>query len=163
MKPDCYYRFRKAPERKTLMFLESFAREYEPLHVAKKRTNQVYTYLTKKPFHILAEQERKPAFSISNDIYKHLSGIFLPELKGAPHLGYGDIKGTQDGLICEFSKNYQVLEIYVIKGQKSIIDKWFWIMVDGELEQELEGIRNEAIEVLEGIPEQTIQQTELLV
>ena len=32
-----------------------------------------------------------------------------------------------------------------------------------ELEQELEGIRNEAVEVLEGIPEQTIQQTELLV
>ena len=56
-----------------------------------------------------------------------------------------------------------MLEIYVIKGQKSIIDKWFWIMVDGELEQELEGIRNEAVEVLEGIPEQTIQQTELLV
>ena len=51
--------------------LESFAREYEPLHVAKKRTNQVYTYLTKKPFQILAEQECKPAFSISNDIYKH--------------------------------------------------------------------------------------------
>jgi hypothetical protein len=84
-------------------------------------------------------------------------------MEEAPHLGYGDIKGTEDGLICEFSENYQVLEIYVIKGQKSIIDKWFWIMVDGELEQELEGIRNEAVEVLEGIPEQTIQQTELLV
>jgi len=36
-------------------------------------------------------------------------------------------------LICEFSENYQVLEIYVIKGQKSIIEQWFWIMVDGEL------------------------------
>ena len=162
MKPDCYYRFRKAPERKTLMFLESFAREYEPLHVAKKRTNQVYTYLTKKPVHILAEQESKPAFSISNE-QGHISGIYLPDLEGAAHLGYGDIKGTQDGLICKFSENYLVLEIYVIKGQKSIIEKWFWIMVDGELEQELEGIRNEAIEVLEGIPEQTIQQTELLV
>ena len=163
MTPDSYYRFRKVLGKKTLMFLESYAREYDPLHVAKKRTNQVYCYLTEKPFHIAAERERKPAFSISNDIYKHLSGIFLPELKGAPHLGYGDIKGTEDGLICEFSENYQVLEIYVIKWQKSIIEPWFWIMGDGELEQELEGIRNEAIEVLEGIPEQTIQQTELLV
>ena len=162
MKPDCYYRFRKSPERKTLMFLESFARVYEPLHVAKKRTNQVYTYLTKKPFHILAEQERKPAFSISNE-QGYISGIYLPDMEEAAHLGYGDIKGTEDGLICEFSENYQVLEIYVIKGQKSIIEPWFWIMVDGELEQELEGIRNEAIEVFEGIPEQTIQQTELLV
>ena len=162
MKPDCYYRFRKTPERKTLMFLESFAREYEPLHVAKKRTNQVYTYLTKKPFHILAGQERKPAFSISNE-QGNISGIYLPDLEEAPQLGYGDIKGTEDGLICEFSENYQVLEIYVFKGLKSIIEQLFWIMVDGELAQELEGIRNEAVEVLEGIPEQTIQQTELLV
>ena len=151
MKPDCYYRFRKAPERKTLMFLESFAREYEPLHVAKKRTNQVYTYLTKKPVHILAEQECKPAFSISNE-QGYISGIYLPDLEEAAHLGYGDIKGTQDGLICKFSENYQVLEIYVFKGLKSIIEPLFWIMVDGELEQELEGIRNEAIEVLKGIP-----------
>jgi len=58
MKPDSYYRFRKVPERKTLMILESFAREYEPLHVAKKRTNQVYCYLTEKPSHIVAERAR---------------------------------------------------------------------------------------------------------
>ena len=163
MTPDSYYRFRKAPERKTLMFLESFAREYEPLHVAKKRTDQVYCYLTEKPFHIAAERERKPAFSISNDIYKHLSGIYIPDLKENANLGYGDIKGAQDGLIFEFSENYQVLEIYVLKGQKTVIEQWYWIMADLELEQGLESIRNEAVEVLEGIPEKSFQQTELLV
>ena len=103
--------------------------------------------------------KEKPAFTLCSNEQGHISGIYLPDLEEAAHLGYGDIKGTQDGLICEFSENYQVLEIYVFKGLKSIIEQLFWIMVDGELEQELEGIRNEAIEVLEGIPEQTIQQT----
>ena len=163
MKPDSYYRFRKVPERKTLMILESFAREYEPLHVAKKRTNQVYCYLTEKPSHIVAERARKPAFSISNDIYRHLSGIYFPDLKGNAYLGYGDIKGTQDGLLFEFSESYQVLEIYVLKGQKNVIEQWYWIMADFELEQGLESIRNEETEILEGIPEQTIQQTELFI
>ena len=163
MKPDSYYRFRKVPERKTLMILESFAREYEPLNVAKKRTNQVYCYLTEKPSNIVAERARKPAFSISNDIYRHLSGIYIPDLKGNAYLGYGDIKGTQDGLLFEFSESYQVLEIYVLKGQKNVIEQWYWIMADFELEQGLESIKNEETEILEGIPEQTIQQTELFI
>ena len=155
MTPDSYYRFRKVLGKKTLMFLESYAREYDPLHVAKKRTNQVYCYLTEKPFHIAAERERKPAFSISNDNYKHLSGIYIPDLKEKANLGFGDIKGTQDGLLFEFSESYQVLELYVLKGQKNVIEQWYSIMADTELEQGLESIRNEAIEVLEGIPDQT--------
>jgi len=36
-------------------------------------------------------------------------------------------------------------------------------MADFELEQGLESIRNEETEILEGIPEQTIQQTELFI
>ena len=163
MTPDSYYRFRKVLGKKTLMFLESYAREYDPLHVAKKRTNQVYCYLTEKPFHIAAERERKPAFSISNDNYKHLSGIYIPDLKEKANLGFGDIKGTQDGLLFEFSESYQVLEIYVLKGQKNVIEQWYWIMADFELEQGLESIKNEETEILEGIPEQTIQQTELFI
>jgi len=155
MTPDSYYRFRKVLGKKTLMFLESYAREYDPLHVAKKRTNQVYCYLTEKPFHIAAERERKPAFSISNDNYKHLSGIYIPDLKEKANLGFGDIKGTQDGLLFEFSESYQVLELYVLKGQKNVIEQWYSIMADTELEQGLESIRNEAVEVLEGIPDQT--------
>ena len=94
MKPDCYYRFRKAPERKTLMFLESFAREYEPLHVAKKRTNQVYTYLTKKPFHILAEQKRKPAFSISNE-QGHIPESICQTWKGRLILAMGILRALK--------------------------------------------------------------------
>jgi len=155
MTPDSYYRFRKVLGKKTLMFLESYAREYDPLHVAKKRTNQVYCYLTEKPFHIAAERERKPAFSISNDNYKHLSGIYIPDLKEKANLGFGDIKGTQDGLLFEFSESYQVLELYVLKGQKNVIEQWYSIMADTELEQGLESIRNEAVKVLEGIPDQT--------
>ena len=163
MKPDCFYQFRKVPEKKTLYLLEAFKNEYPALHAISKRKHQVYCYLTAGTSYIDSRRERKPAFTLCSNEQGHISGIYLPDLEEAAHLGYGDIKGTEDGLICKFSENYQVLEIYVIKGQKSIIDKWFWIMVDGELEQELEGIRNEAVEVLEGIPEQTIQQTELLV
>ena len=84
-------------------------------------------------------------------------------MKGNTYLGYGDIKGTQDGLLFEFSESYQVLEIYVLKGQKNVIEQWYWIMADFELEQGLESIRNEETEILEGIPEQTIQQTELFI
>ena len=84
-------------------------------------------------------------------------------MKGNAYLGYGDIKGTQDGLLFEFSESYQVLEIYVLKGQKNVIEQWYWIMADFELEQGLESIRNEETEILEGIPEQTIQQTELFI
>ena len=141
MKHLSIYRFRKAPDRKTLMYLESFEEKYDPLHVAKKRTGRVYLYLTEKPFHIRAERERKPAFSISNDIYKHLSGIYMPDLQVSAYHGYGDIKGTQDGLLFEFSLDFKKLNIFVLKGQKSIIEQWYWLFAEGRVCESLEFCR----------------------
>ena len=160
MKPDCFYRFQKVPEKKTLYLLEAFKNEYPALHAISKRKDQVYCYLTAGTSYIDSRRERKPAFTLCSNEQGYISGIYLPDMEEAAHLGYGDIKGTEDGLICKFSENYLVLEIYAIKGQKSTIDKRSRIMVDGELEQEPEGIRIEAIEALEGTPEQTMHQTE---
>ena len=111
MKPDCFYRFRKVPEKKTLYLLEAFRNEYPALHAISKRKHQVYCYLTAGTSYIDSRRERKPAFTLCSNEQGHISGIYLPDLEEAAHLGYGDIKGTEDGLICEFSENYQGLEI----------------------------------------------------
>lgn len=155
---DCYYCFRKAPGKKSLMLLEAHHKEYEPLHQTNRK-GQICCYLT-QPSHIRARRERKPAFTLCNNPRGHLSSIFLPDLE-VPHLGFGDVKGTEDGLLCIFSEGRDVLEILIAKGRKAVIEQLFWIMLDGELDGEVEALRAEAHEVLDGVPEQAIQQTEL--
>ena len=90
MKPDCFYQFRKVPEKKTLYLLEAFRNEYPALHAISKRKHQVYCYLTAGTSYIDSRRERKPAFTLCSNEQGHISGIYLPDLEEAAHLGYGE-------------------------------------------------------------------------
>lgn len=82
---------------------------------------------------------------------KNLSSVFVPDVSLC--CGYGDFKGTSDGLLFVFhnwvftDKEIQkgaLLEIFVARGQAHNIRQLYTLMADGELDEEMETLRNKA-------------------
>lgn len=57
---------------------------------------------------------------------------------------YGDIKGTQDAIILIFSNDWQVIEIFIARGQKNNRIGLYTLLCDRQLDHEIETLRNNA-------------------
>jgi len=72
----------------------------------------------------------------------NISSVFVPDV--SLPFAFGDIKGTQEAAILIFSKDWQVIEIFIARGQKNNRRNIYTLLCDGELEQEIESLRNHA-------------------
>ena len=71
----------------------------------------------------------------------NISSVFIPD-SNKPLLGYGDIKGTLDALLVYFSKDYRLVELFIIRDQKFNQRALYELMVAGEFNQEIQDLRN---------------------
>ncbi|MCQ2289738.1 MAG: hypothetical protein MJZ63_00485 [Muribaculaceae bacterium] len=107
----------------------------------RARNGRFYCYYNGIPDSFSANAQRKADKALSNG--DNISSVYIPNLS-SPLIGYGDVNGTNDGLLFLFSEDYKMLEIFVARGYKNNIRNLFYLFADGELDDELARIREQA-------------------
>ncbi len=79
----------------------------------------------------------------------HISGVFTPNLDNTL-IAYGDVKGTKDGIIILFSEDYKTIEILIARGMLNDIQCIFNEVCNGELNTEIEQLKQQAQNVFKG-------------
>ncbi len=117
--------------------------EYEPFEdIARRaRVKHLFFYYNGVPDNFSANAQRKADKAITNG--QNISSVFTPDIE-QPLKGYGDTKGTRDGLLFLFREDYKQVEVFVARGRKGDIKCLFTAFCDGELDEEVEVLRNRA-------------------
>ncbi len=117
--------------------------EYEPFELIAQRAKvkRLFFYYTELPEGFSSNAQRKADRTITNGT--NISSVFIPDLEN-PLKGYGDTKGTNDGLLFLFSEDYRQLEVFVARGYKNNIKNLCNLFLDGELEAEINILRERA-------------------
>jgi len=149
---DCYYRFEKLNSEKSKSRYDLVYNSdiYEPVHNPNSK-GQVFIYFGINP-HIKAKSNRTSNLTITARD-KHLTSVFIPEI-GKSNLAYGDY--SQDAILIILSE--KTIELFICKGYKNSIQNLYNLLFDGELNQEIEGFReqsnktiNNAEKILSGV------------
>ena len=107
----------------------------------RARNGRFFCYYNGVPDTFSANAKRKADRAFTNK--DNISSVFIPDLAN-PLKGYGDVKGTSDGLLFLFSDDYSTVEWFVARGYKNNIKNLFNMFTDGELEDELQMLRARA-------------------
>ena len=108
---------------------------------AKSRDNCFFLHLSGVPENFNGHLKRRAELTISNQ--EHISSVFVPDI--SQRVGHGDVKGTLDALLIVFNEEYTIIDIYVARGQKHNQKQLFFLYEDGELAQEIEQLKKQAI------------------
>ena len=143
MNLDVYYRFERLDNSKSKARrdLTACSEIYNPIHY-KNGEGKSWIYLNDHPDHILVNSKRQFELSISRGDGKHISGIIFPDPE-KPHLGYGDIKNTFDALLFVFNHDNACVEIFIAKNKKNTIQNLYFLLCDGELDEEIQHLREQ--------------------
>jgi hypothetical protein len=117
--------------------------EYEPFETIaqRSRVKRFFFYYNGIPDTFSAEAQRKADRAITNG--DNISSVFIPDLNN-PLKGYGDTKGTNDGLLLLFTEDYKQVEVFVARGYKNNIKNLCNLFLDGELDDEMNALRQRA-------------------
>ncbi|MDL2224441.1 hypothetical protein LJB92_03920 [Bacteroidales bacterium OttesenSCG-928-M06] len=117
--------------------------EYEPFEIMaqRSRVKRFFFYYNGVPDTFSVNAQRKADRAITNG--DNISSVYIPDLE-TPLKGYGDTKGTNDGLLLLFSEDYKQVEVFVARGYKNNIKSLCNLFLDGELNEELNEMRNRA-------------------
>lgn len=116
---------------------------YEPFEerAQRGRDKRFKFYYGGTPGAFSANAKRKADMSISDS--SHISSVFTPDLDN-PLLGFGDVANTSDALLFVFSEDYKQIEVFVARGLKNNQQQLFYLLVDGELDDEIAKLRDNA-------------------
>lgn len=146
MKLTDYYKMMKLPNCKSKLRFDCVASTggYEPFEerAERGRDKRFKFYYGGTPDTFTANAQRKADRVITDTT--NISSVFTPDLD-SPTLGYGDTVGTNDALLFLFSEDYRQIEIFVARGLKNHSKGLFALFVDGELADEVESLRRQAI------------------
>ena len=138
-----YYRGEKLPETKakTRFDVTNSTNSYESFETKlKNRKGGLSFYFSDVPDRWHFSSKDRPDKAISNG--DNISSVFVPDVN-LP-FAFGDVKGTSDAILLIFSNDWQVIEIFIIRGQKNNRRNLYTLLCDGELDQEIESLRNKA-------------------
>ncbi|TVL97279.1 MAG: hypothetical protein CV087_22535 [Candidatus Brocadia sp. WS118] len=141
---DIYYQFEKLEngKSKTRRELVSYSEIYDRIHYKNKK-NETWIYLSEKPQHIKANERRNFELSISNGKGEHISGVIIPDPEKAG-FGYGDVNGTLDAILFVLGDDNRTIEIFISKGKKNTSQNLYFLLCDGELDSEMQSLREKA-------------------
>jgi len=106
---------------------------------ARSKVNRFFCYYNGIPGTFSSKAKQNAERAITNT--KNISSVFIPNLK-KPLLGFGDVKGTQDAILFVFSPDCIAMEVFIARGYKNNKRGLYNLLVDGELNGEIEIIRN---------------------
>jgi hypothetical protein len=140
-----YYNLEKLADKKSLTRRDCTASTggyplFESI-AAKSRDNRFFIHLTGVPDNFNAHVKRRAELTISNQ--ENISSVFVPDI--TQRVGHGDVKGTLDALLIIFNEDYTEMEIFVSRGQKHNQKQIFFLYEDGELNQEIEQLKQQKL------------------
>jgi len=142
-----YYKGEKLPEikAKSRYDVTSSTKEYEPfeMKLKNKRGDNIgglsFNYGdTPDRWHFSSKDRPDKAITKGDNI----SSVFIPDV--TLPFAFGDVKETQDAILLIFSNDRQVIEIFIARGQKNNRRGLYILLCDGELDHEIEILRNNA-------------------
>jgi hypothetical protein len=137
-----YYKGEKLPEsKKTRYDVTASTGSYEHFETKlKTKTGSLAFYFGDVPERWHFSSKDRPDKAITKK--DNISSVFVPDV--TLPFAFGDIKGTQEAAILIFSKSWQVIEIFIARGQKNNRRNIYTLLCDGELDHEIELLRNHA-------------------
>lgn len=147
-----YYKFEHKPntQSKTRLDCVASSKSYNPLEASTNSKGVIVAYIGDNT-HTKAGQKGKSDLSMTTAKGKHLSSIYRPEIE--TNFGWGDVKDTTDALLFVFTdfaiSNGQLtdgaaVEIFVARGKRSDRQGLYNLLADGELDGELDALRQKA-------------------
>ncbi len=163
-----YYKFVSLPgPSKTRLDCQTSTQSYEELEIRRCRKATKTTkpgvlkiYCTDVPDRFSHRARRKADKNLTIGS-GNMSSVFIPKPEAAA--GYGDFRGTADGLLFLF-ENFSLLgspaagavvEVFIARGQKNNRQLLYNLWQDGQLDSEIEALRASAR------PEPTTDETGL--
>jgi len=137
-----YYKAEKLPESKSKMRYDVTAStgNYEPLEALRNKKDELFFYYGDVPDNFNSHVKRQAEKCITKG--KNISSVFVPDVN-LP-FAYGDVYNTSDAILIKFSDNYTIIEIFVARGQRNNKRNLFFLLSDGELNNEIENLRKNA-------------------
>lgn len=137
---DCYYKFTKLPDSKSKTRFDATAstEDYEALETLKNAKGDLFLYYGNIPFSFKGDVRRKASKALTKG--KNISSVFVPDIR-VP-IGYGDI--GQDSILIVFNEHETEMELFIAKGQKNHSGGIYHLILDGELDQEMNLLRQKA-------------------
>ena len=149
-----YYKFVSLPgTAKTRLDCQTSTQNYEELEIRRCRKatkttkpGNLIIYCTDVPDRFSYNARRKADKSLSIGS-KNISSILIPKPEAAA--GYGDFRGTADGLLFLF-ENFSLLgspeagaavEVFIARGQRNNRQLLYNLWQDGQLDTEIEELR----------------------
>lgn len=143
---DAYLRYRKDNGKsKTRFNLEVYAGECSVLlNSIGKRDGKIFVYYGTTP----KKTRKKQKEGLKSDMGMNVRDGWLTSLfyVGGIESRYrfGDIKDTNDAFVFNISEDAQTLEVFFCKGKKDSYKYLFDLILDGELDSEIQEIKNKA-------------------
>ncbi|MDD4553060.1 MAG: hypothetical protein PHP04_02595 [Bacteroidales bacterium] len=137
-----YYRGEHLPDAaKTRFDVTASTGSYEPFET-KLRTRQggLSFYFGDVPERFRFSGKDRPDKAITKG--DNISSVFVPDI--TLPFAFGDIHHTTDAIILIFSNDWQVIEIFIARGQRNNKRNLYHLLCDGELDSEIEILRNNA-------------------
>lgn len=72
----------------------------------------------------------------------NISSVFVPDI--TLPFAFGDVNHTTDAILLIFSNDWQVIEIFIARGQRNNRRNLYHLLCDNELESEIETLRSRA-------------------
>jgi len=137
-----YYKGEHLPDAaKTRYDVTASTGNYEPFQTKlKNKKNGLQFYFGDVPDRFRFSGKDKPDKAITKG--DNISSVFVPDVK-LP-FGFGDINHTTDAILLIFSNDWQVIEIFIARGQRNNRRNLYHLLCDNELESEIEILRNQA-------------------
>jgi len=138
-----YYKMDKLPDQKSKLRLDCTAstNSYPEFEALRNKKGNLFIYYGDVPSNFGGNIHRKADKAITKT--KNISSVYAPDITKL--LAYGDVRGTQDGLLIIFNSNYTQIEIFVARGQGNNSIQLYNLLADGELLQEIEELRKRAV------------------
>jgi len=138
-----YYKAEKLPESKSKLRYDvtQSTGNYEPFEtIMSNKKGEQFFYYGDVPATFNGHVKRQAEKCITKG--KNISSVFVPDV--TLPFAYGDVNGTSDGIILIFDEDYTIIEIFVARGHKNNKRNLYFLLCDGELQNEIETLRKNA-------------------
>ena len=147
-----YYKLKRLPEyynNKTPRFdCVASTHDYPPFEgmAARSKVKRFFCYYNGLPDTFSDRARNKAERVITNK--KNISSVYIPDMLH-PLFGYGDVKGTQDAILFAFKADYSEFEVFIAGGYKSNKKRLYSLLMSGELNNDVERLRLQAVATVE--------------
>jgi hypothetical protein len=138
-----YYKMAKLPEVKSKLRIDCTAstKSYPEFETMRNKKEALFFFFGDVPDSFSGNAKRKADKALTKT--KSISSIYVPDIQ--TKCAYGDMVGTLDALLFIFNNDYSEIEIFIARGQKNNVRQLYNLFSDGELNNEIEQLRKQAV------------------